>query len=176
MNVAELVLAQRDLGAGDSGFALLASAYGLGLIIGSLAGADDAGEAGLRRRYLTGLALMVVGLVGSALAPTLPATMLCFAVTGAGNSLFVVSHRVLLQRLIPGTLHGRAFGLLDSAGAWGVCGAVLAGGLLAGSLGGRATFAIAGCGLLLVLLAASVALRRQPPIREERLMRRRIRW
>jgi len=93
-----------------------------------------------------------------------------------GNSLFLISDRVLLQRLLPAAVHGRAFGLLDALGAWGVCGAVLAGGLLAGSLGGRATFALAGAGLLLVLAAAFYALHRQPATREERLMRRRIRW
>ena len=54
INVGELVLAQQDLGAGQAGFALLVSAYGLGLIGGSLLGAGNDGEAGLRRRYLAG--------------------------------------------------------------------------------------------------------------------------
>lgn len=158
MNVAELVLAQRDLGGGATGFALLVSAYGCGLVAGSLRGARDDGEDGLRRRYLFGLALLGGGLVGSGLAPALPVAMLTFAVTGVGNALFLVSDRVLLQRLIPAGLHGRAFGLLDSIDAWGFGGAVVAGGLLATSIGGRATFAVAGACLLLVLLGAMRAL------------------
>ena len=134
MNVAELVLAQEELGSGRVGFALLVSSYGCGLIAGSLLGArDDDGEAGLRRRYLGGMALMVVGLTGSALSPALGFAMFSFAITGAGDGLFILSDRVLLQRMVPERLHGRAFG-------------------------GRATFAIAGAGMLIVLIAASRAL------------------
>jgi MFS family permease len=158
MNVAELVLAQQELGSGRAGFALLASAYGCGLIAGSLLGARDDGEVGIRRRYLAGMGLMVAGLIGSAVAPAIGLAMLTFAVTGAGNALFVISDRVLLQRLVPDRLHGRAFGLLDSIEAWGFGGAVVGGGLLAGTAGGRVTFAVAGAGLLLVLIAATRAL------------------
>jgi MFS family permease len=158
MNVAELVLAQQELGSGRAGFALLASSYGCGLIAGSLLGASDDGEVGIRRRYLAGMALMVAGLIGSAVAPAIGLAMLTFAVTGAGNALFVISDRVLLQRLVPDRLHGRAFGLLDSIEAWGFGGAVVGGGLLAGTAGGRVTFAVAGAGLLLVLIGATRAL------------------
>jgi MFS family permease len=158
MNVAELVLAQQELGSGRAGFALLASAYGCGLIAGSLLGARDDCEAGIRRRYLAGMALMAAGLTGSALAPVIGLAMLTFAVTGAGNALFVISDRVLLQRLVPDRLHGRAFGLLDSIDAWGFGGAVVGGGLLASLAGGRVTFAVAGAVMLLVLVAASRAL------------------
>jgi MFS family permease len=158
MNVAELVLAEQDLGYGPAGYALLLSAYGCGMIAGSLLSAGNDGMAGIRRRYLAGLALVVAGLAGSALAPAIGFAMLSFAVTGVGNSLFVVSDRVLLQRLVPEHLHGRAFGVLETIGAWGIAGAVLAGGLLASSLGGRATFAIAGAGMLIVLAFAARAL------------------
>ena len=158
MNVAELVLAQRDLGSGRAGFALLCSAYGFGLIAGSLLGARDDGEAAIRHRYLGGMALMVVGLAGSALSPVLGFAMLSFAVTGVGDGLFLVSDRVLLQRMVPERLHGRAFGVLDSVEAWGFGGAVLGAGVLATVFGGRATFAIAAAGMLIVLLAATRAL------------------
>jgi hypothetical protein len=84
--------------------------------------------------------------------------MLTFAITGAGNALFLISDRVLLQRLVPDRLHGRAFGLLDAIEAWGFGGAVVGGGLLASTAGGRVTFAVAGGALLLVLLAATRAL------------------
>ena len=158
MNVAELVLAQQELGAGRAGFALLAGAYGCGLISGSLLAARDDGEDGIRHRYLAGMALMAAGLIGSALAPVIGLAMLTFAVTGVGNALFVISARVLLQRLVPERLHGRAFGLHDSIEAWGFGGAVIGGGLLASLAGGRVTFAVAGAVMLLVLLAATRAL------------------
>jgi MFS family permease len=164
MNVAELVLAQSELGAGSSGFALLVCAYGCGLVSGSLLGASDADEDGLRRRYLLGLVLLGAGLVGSSLAPTLALAMATFALSGLGNGLFVVSDRVLLQRLVPDRLHGRAFGLLDAVDSWGFGGALLAGGALASAYGGRTTFALAGAGTLLVWLLAARALRRTHPV------------
>jgi MFS family permease len=163
MNIAELVLAERELGAGRTGFALLVSAYGFGLVGGSLIGARDAGWDGLRRRYLSGLGLMSLGLAGSAVAPVLGLALLTFAVTGAGNGLFLVSDRVMLQRLVPRRLHGRAFGLLDSIDSWGFGAALLVSGLLATTAGGRAVFATAAAGSLLVTLAAAHALRTRAP-------------
>jgi MFS family permease len=164
MNVAELVLAQRELGAGHSGFAILVAAYGCGMVGGSLLGASDTDEAGLRRRYLLGLSLLGCGLVGSALAPALGAAMATFALSGLGNGLFVVSDRVLLQRIVPERLHGRAFGLLDAVDSWGFGGAVLLGGGIASALGGRVVFAVAGTGALLVCLAAAHVLRQTRPV------------
>ena len=52
--------------------------------------------------------------------------MISFAVTDAGDGLFVMSDRELLQRLVPERLHGRAFGVLDSVEAWAFAGAVVA--------------------------------------------------
>jgi MFS family permease len=164
MNVAELVLAQRELGAGSSGFALLVCAYGCGLVGGSLLGASDTDEDGLRRRYLLGLVLLGAGLAGSAVAPVVGVAMATFAISGLGNGLFVVSDRVLLQRIVPDRLHGRAFGLLDAVDSWGFGMAVLAGGALASSYGGRTTFALAGAGTLLVWLTAARVLRRTHPV------------
>jgi len=164
MNVAELVLAQRELGAGSSGFALLVCAYGCGLVGGSLLGASDADEDGLRRRYLIGLVLLGAGLVGSSLAPVVGVAMATFALSGLGNGLFVVSDRVLLQRIVPERLHGRAFGLLDAVESWGFGGALIAGGALASAYGGRTTFALAGVGTLLVWLTAARVLRRTRPV------------
>ena len=164
MNVAELVLAQRELGAGNSGFALLVCAYGCGLVSGSLLGASDTDEDGLRRRYLLGLVLLGTGLVGSSLAPALGVAMATFALSGLGNGLFVVSDRVLLQRIVPERLHGRTFGLLDAVDSWGFGCALVAGGALASAYGGRTTFALAGVGTLLVWLLAARVLRRSRPV------------
>jgi MFS family permease len=83
--------------------------------------------------------------------------MLAFAVAGIGNGLFLVTVRVLMQKLIPAHAHGRAFGLLDAIDSWGFGAAIVAGGALAASLGGRATFLLAGAFALVVLFAAARA-------------------
>jgi MFS family permease len=159
MNVGEIVLARQELGTSASGFALFAVAYGCGLISGSLLSAGDGSDEALRRRYLSGLVLMAGGLVGSALATALATALPAFAVTGLGNGLFVVSDRVLIQRLVPESLHGRAFGVLSSLKSWGLAGALVLGAALTGAAGARVTFALAGCGLLVVWLFAGRALR-----------------
>jgi MFS family permease len=160
-NVAELVLAQDQLGGGRSGFALLVSAFGCGMLAGSLLAPrnDDA----LRSRYLIAIALLGIGLLGTAASPVLPAAMLAFAVAGIGNGLFLVTVRVLMQKLIPEQAHGRAFGLLDAIDSWGFGAAIVGGGALAASAGGRVTFAIAGALALIVLIAATRTVRRAAP-------------
>jgi hypothetical protein len=151
-NVAELVLASDQLGGGRSGFALLVAAFGCGMLAGSLLGprADE----GLRRRYLAAIALLAAGLLTTAASPVLPLAMLAFSVAGIGNGLFLVTVRVLMQKLIPAPAHGRAFGLLDAIDSWGFGAAIVGGGALAATLGGRATFAVAGALALLVLFTA----------------------
>jgi MFS family permease len=152
-NVAELVLAKEELHAGGSGFGLLVSAYGIGMLTGSLLGHR---EDGLRTRYLAAIAAFGLGLLGSAVAPALPFALVSFAAAGAGNGLFVVTCRTLLQRAVPERAHGRAFGVLDAVDSWGFGAAMLLGGALASGLGGRTTFALAGAATLLVFCAATL--------------------
>jgi MFS family permease len=152
-NVAELVLAKDELHAGGSGFGLLVSAYGIGMLIGSLLGNR---EDGLRGRYLAALGALGLGLLGSAVAPALAFALASFAFAGTGNGLFVVANRTLLQRAVPERAHGRAFGVLDAVDSWGFGAAILLGGVMATSLGGRATFALAGTATLFILLAATL--------------------
>jgi len=156
-NVAELVLASEQLGGGRSGFALLVAAFGCGMLTGSLLAPRN--HDALRRRYLLAIALLGAGLLATAIAPMLPLAMLGFSVAGIGNGLFLVTVRVLMQKLIPEAAHGRAFGLLDAIDSWGFGAAIVGGGALAAGLGGRATFAIAGAAALLVLIAAARAVR-----------------
>jgi MFS family permease len=155
-NVAELVLAKDQLHVGGSGFGLLVSAYSIGMLIGSLLGNR---EEGLRTLYRAAIGALGLGLLGSAVAPALPFALVSFAIAGAGNGLFVVTCRTLLQRAVPDRAHGRAFGVLDAIDSWGFGAAMLFGGLLASGIGGRATFALAGLATLLVLCGVLVAAR-----------------
>jgi MFS family permease len=155
-NVAELVLAKEELHVGGSGFGLLVSAYSVGMLTGSLLGNR---EDGLRAGYLAAIGALGLGLLGSAVAPALPFALLSFAIAGAGNGLFVVTCRTLLQRAVPERAHGRAFGVLDAIDSWGFGAAMLLGGALAAGIGGRATFALAGLATLFVLCGALLAAR-----------------
>lgn len=157
MNVGELVLAKQDLKAGATGFALLVSVYGLGLIVGALCAGRDGGDA--RLCYFAGLGGIAVGMVSTAMAPNLGFALFTFGFTGAANGLFSTSNRILLTRAIPERVHGRAFGLVDSLDSWGFGLAVIAGGALASAFGGRAIFGVSGAILFVVWACAAYALR-----------------
>ena len=151
LNVAELALSQQDLKAGGTGLALLIGAMGVGLTVGSGLG----GEA----RDLLGLLLVAAGMIGAALAPVLALAVLAFAVLGVGNGIFFVSNRVMLQRQVAEHLHGRAFGLVSSFDSWGVCAAVVLGGVLVATAGARPTLAIAGVALTVIALVSRRAMK-----------------
>jgi len=131
---------------------LLVAAFGCGMLAGSLLGPKR--DEALRSRYLTAIAALAVGLLGTAASPALPFAMIAFSFAGLGNGLFLVTVRVLMQKLIPKHAHGRAFGLLDAIDSWGFGAAIVAGSALAASVGGRATFALAGLLALLVFFIA----------------------
>ena len=157
MNIGELVLAQHDLDAGATGFALLAVAYGLGLVGGTLCAGRDGGDS--RLAFFAGLGGVAAGMIGTALAPGLGFAMCTFAFTGAANGLFCTSKTTMLHRAVPERMHGRAFGLADSLDSWGFGLAVVAGGALTTAFGGRALFAISGALLVLVFAGAALAMR-----------------
>lgn len=157
MNVGEIVLAQKDLGVGATGFALLVSAYGFGLVVGALCAGRDGGDP--RVFYFAGLGGVAVGMLSTAFAPELGFALFTFGFTGAANGLFATSNRILLQRAVPEHAHGRVFGLVSSLDCWGFGLAVLAGGALASAYGGRVLFALSGALLLVVWLCAAFTLR-----------------
>ena len=68
-NVGELLLAEEELGAGASGFALLVAVFGVGVAAGSLGGASSGTLAQIKRRYLIGLGVTGVGFFAAGLAP-----------------------------------------------------------------------------------------------------------
>ena len=159
-NVAEVPFATEDLGGGDSGFAILAALYGAGFIAGSLAGAGGGEPRELKRRYLTGLLVLGVGLVASGLAPELWLALGTFAIAGFGNGLLLVYERLLIQATVPDEFSGRVFGVKDALTAWAFAIAFLSAGGLIAAVGPRDLIVIAGAGGLAVWALAVIALRR----------------
>jgi MFS family permease len=161
LNVAELPLAH-DLGVGASGFALLLTANGIGVVLGSLSGARAGGLGEYKRRYVGGAAAVATGLIGMSALPWYGAALAAFVAFGIGNGLVVVHERLIFQLAIPPRLMGRAFALLDALGAWGFVTAYLVAGLTVSQLGSRGAIGVAAAGMGVVVLYALVALRRAP--------------
>ena len=158
-NVGELLLAQEELGAGSAGFAMLVAIFGLGVVVGSLAGAGSVQPFVLKRRYLVGLAVTGVGFLGAAAAPGIVLAAMGFAVAGLGNGLALVHERLLVQVTVRDNLLGRVFGLRDTLDAWAWTIAFASAGLLLATLDTRVVLALAGAGVLGIAAASTWVLR-----------------
>ena len=163
MNVAEVVLAERDLRVGGAGFAAMVAVFGVGAVLGSLASARSETLAQLKRGYVGGLGILAAGLLASALAPSLGWALAAFFVTGLGSAASMTHDRGLLQQLTPQRMLSRAHALVGTIEAWGFAGAALLGGTLATLLGARGVFAAAGLALLVVTAVAGRSLMRPAP-------------
>ncbi len=158
MNVAEPLLAIGPLHAGNAGYSLLVGVYGSGMVVGSLVNASAGSRvAGLRRRWLIGVAVNGIGMLGSAAAPSLTWAVASFALTGLSNALIIGPELRLFQELVSERLLGRAFGLRDMLSNIAFVLAFLAAGVLLSVLGVRSLFALGGSALVAMSLLGALA-------------------
>ncbi|HEX2392347.1 MAG TPA: MFS transporter [Solirubrobacterales bacterium] len=147
----EVVYAKQTLGAGDSGYGLMLASWGSGMVLGSLLFAL------LRRRSLAGLLFFSTlaigaGYLGLALAPSLALACLASLLGGAGNGVQWVAAVSAVQELTAEGMQARVMSVLESIGtAMPGVGFVL-GGLVAALSNPRATFFLAGAGVLGIAL------------------------
>jgi len=171
INVAEPLLAIGPLHAGSSGFSILMTMYGVGL----LAGAAYTSRLGsslstLRINFLAGVCVSGVAMLACAVAGSLAWALVPFALAGFGNAVIVNPEIRLLQELVAERLRGRVFGLRDSSECACFVLAFIAAGALLGIIGPRSMYVMSG-----VLLIATAALgllvfrlpRQAPPPLEE---------
>lgn len=161
LNVAELPLAS-SLGAGASGFAVLLTAQGIGVVAGSLSGARAGGLGAYKARYLLGGVAVGAGLIAMSALPWYGAVLAAFVVFGVGNGMVVVYERLIFQRAIPQRLMGRAFALLDALGAWAFVTAYIVAGATVSWLGPAGAVGIAAGGTMAVVAYSALAFRRAP--------------
>lgn len=155
-NVGELLLAERELGAGGAGYSILVAVYGGSVALGSLVGSRGGSIATLTRNFTAGILLVGVGMLGAGLAPNLGVALLTFAVAGLGNGLVLVHERLLVQRTVPDAHLGRVFGVAETLGSWAFCASFVAGGAVASLLGTRPLFLVAGGGVLVVWIVSAL--------------------
>jgi MFS family permease len=154
----EVAFAKETLDAGDLGYGLMLASWGVGMVLGSLI------FSGLRQAPLGALLVggtLAIGLayLGTAAAPTLAVACAASVVGGAGNGVQWVAVVTALQELAAEAYQARVLGLLESL-ASGLSGiGFLLGGAIAALMSPRASFAVAGFGVIIVLALAVVALR-----------------
>jgi MFS family permease len=155
-NAVEIFLAKHTFSAGDVGYALIYSAMGVGLVLGTFFSAALLVRSGLARTYGASLTLMAMGYVGAAASPNIWVAIGCVLVAGAGNGAAIACNALLVQRGTFDLMRGRALtfvmsftyvlvGVGNAAGGlllaptsprwiWGVCGVLLLIAALAGTL------------------------------------------
>jgi MFS family permease len=157
-NVAELPFAEDVLGSTDVGYSVLATAFGLGFIAGSLSGSRGGSPQLLKSRYRLGLLVLALGFLSSGVAPNYAAALVAFAIAGIGNGMLLVFERQIIQAFVPDRLAGRVFGIKDALSAWAFGSAFICAGALVSLLGVRELLIVAGVGTVGAWLAAVYAL------------------
>jgi MFS family permease len=146
------------LGGRASALGLVAGAWGLGMILGSVAAPAAADR--WRRERLLAVSAGAVGLcvLAASRAASLPPVLLLWLAAGAANALGTVSYESLLQERTPDALRGRVMAaseaVLDSTFLVGVSAA----GWLGESLGIRGAYAVSGAAFLLTAVVSQILL------------------
>jgi MFS family permease len=154
INVAEPLLAIGPLHAGRSGFAVLITLYGVGMVAGTAYAARlGASISLLRAHFLAGIVASGIAMLACASSGGLVSALAPFAFAGFGNALMANPELRLLQELVHSDYRGRLFGFRDSIQC--ACFAiafVVAGGLVS-AIGPRGVYAVSGALLLGVAVA-----------------------
>jgi MFS family permease len=158
INVSELLLSNQ-LGAGRIGYSLLVTVSGVGIATGSLIGKSGGSLQLLQRRFLGGLALFAVGLVGASASPIFGGVTAGIALAGIGNGMLIVFQRLILQASVDDGLLGRVFGVQVALDAAAFTSSYLVAGALLTVAGPRTMFVVAAVGAVAVATASAWALR-----------------
>lgn len=162
----EVIYAKQTLAVGDSGYGVLLASWGAGMVIGSLV------FAAIRRARLSHLLFFSTlavgaGYLGLAAAPTLALACAASALGGAGNGVQWVAAVSAVQELTVAGMQARVMSVLESVGAAMPGVGYVLGGLVASGGDARATFLVAGLGVVAIVAVATPLLRRGwPPERE----------
>jgi Transmembrane secretion effector len=163
----EVIYAKESLNTSDAGFGILLASWGAGIVVGSLVYLliRDRSSLGL---IIASTAAIGAAYLGLASADTLLIACLVSVVGGAGNGIQWIVVMTALQEATPADYQARITGLLESlAAAMPGVGYLLGGALVA--LGSpRTAYAVAGAGVLVLVVAAVVARPRLPMRTSER--------
>jgi predicted MFS family arabinose efflux permease len=149
----EVIYAKDSLGTTSAGFGILLSAWGAGIVLGSLLFLALKSRSGFGLIVVASAAVGVAYL-GMSAANTLVLACAMSVVGGAGNGTQWVAVMTALQKVTPPEYQARVSGLLESIGAALPGVGFLIGGAIAAVTSPRTAFAVAGAGILALVLIA----------------------
>jgi MFS family permease len=156
-NVALVFLSRDVLGAGALGFGVVAAAFGMGMLVASVALSGGRSRSP-RTLFIGGWLLTAAGTLLTGLAPAVWVAATAQAIGGAGNGADNVASDTLIQRTVPREMLGRVFGVTSTAAFVGGGIAYAAGGPLLDATSPRFVFLVAAVGVLAVVALAHILL------------------
>lgn len=153
LDILGVVLALDVLGSGPGGPGLLASAMGIGAVVGAALTVVLVGRRRLAPAIVVGALVIAAPVIAAAAVTALPAAWVLFAIVGAGTAFLDVAARTLTQRVVAPQVLARVFGLQETLVLGGTAvGTAIATALVA-LFGARGAFVAAG--LILPVMTAT---------------------
>jgi MFS family permease len=159
-DVALVFLAREELGGTGTDAAVLYAGVGVGLLLGYLVLARAGGRWPALAMLIAGFVVSSAGNLATGLAGSIVAAMLLQILRGVGIAALDVGVNTHLQRVVPPSVLGQAFGTLYGAVGLAAGLSYTLGGLLLAATDARITFVAAGAGGLLVSVITAAALYR----------------
>lgn len=150
----EVVYAKQTLGTSDTGYGLMLAAWGVGMVSGSLVFAAVR-QAPLPYLLFFSTIAVGAGYLGIAVAPTLAVACAVSVLGGAGNGVQWVSVVSSVQELTASAMQARVMSVLESSGAAMPGIGIALGGLVGELASPRATFFVAGIGVLAIVAVST---------------------
>jgi MFS family permease len=141
---AEVFLAKETFDAGDVGYGLLVSLWGIGMVAGSALTAVLANRVNLIPLYFVGIFVWALALAGTGLSPTFIIALGALTVAGISNGIDNVATDTIVQTRVPDALLGRVFSVRFLSYSIAEALAYPAGGLIMDAIGPRSTYLLAG--------------------------------
>ena len=156
-NVALVFLTRDVLGAGPVGYGVIAGAFGVGMLVASIALSGGRSRSP-RTLFIGGWILTAAGTLLTGSSPVVWLAAMAQATGGVGNGADNVASDTLIQRSVPREMLGRVFGVTSTAAFVGGGIAYAVGGPLLDATSPRFVFLVAAAGVLGVVGVAHVLL------------------
>jgi Transmembrane secretion effector len=154
----EVVFVTETLGGSEAAFGAVLTSWGLGMVLGGVAGARVP-HVPVPAILLVGGVAQAVGCLGMGLSGTLTAVLIWSAVGGLGNGLYSLAHLTAVQERTGDAFQARVNALYEAVMCVGPGVGFALGGALAALLSPRAVYVVAAAGCGVVLLWAAARLR-----------------
>jgi MFS family permease len=147
----EPVFVLETLGREPTALGLVGGAWGLGMVLGSIAAPAAARRWPRERLLYLGIAVVGVAVIAASRATVLSPVLIFWLFAGGGNAIGTVAYESLLQERTPDALRGRVMAALEAAIHLAFLFGALTAGWLGAAIGVRGAYLVSG---LLFLFAA----------------------